>query len=187
MSINTKNIIKIPHNISIFYCPEKKVMIIKGPQSKNFLKLDVDISLKEKSREIWVSSKADIQKCQNNFKKIQGTTTALIKQLIYGTLTNICLKVMLVGIGYKAFHIPDSNDTLLQFRLGFSHSLFFKIPESIKITCLKSTKLFIYGNSYYDVTQVALKIRRKKIPEPYKGKGIKYENEKIMLKGGKKV
>jgi large subunit ribosomal protein L6 len=73
------------------------------------------------------------------------------------------------------------------FKLGYSHSLYFKIPEQLIIFCLKFTKLFIYGNSYQNVTQIASLIRSYKKPEPYKGKGILYETEKILLKEGKKI
>lgn len=187
MSLKAKNSIKIPNNINIFYCTEKNIMVIQGPLSKNYLKSEVKIFLNNKTNEILVSSKSVTQKHQNNLKNIQGTTIALIKQCMYNTLTNICLKVTLVGIGYKAFPVVDLKDQILQFRLGFSHSLFFKIPASISIVSFKFTKLFIYGNSYYYATQTASKIKSKKTPEPYKGKGIKYENEKIELKRGKKV
>lgn len=75
----------------------------------------------------------------------------------------------------------------MQFKLGFSHSIYYKIPEALKIVPVKSVFIYVFGNSYYNVTQAAATIRSYKSPEPYKGKGILYENEKISLKEGKKV
>ena len=76
---------------------------------------------------------------------------------------------------------------LLNFKLGYSHQIFFKIPRNLNVFCLKSTKLFVSGLSNSYVNQIAALIRSYKTPEPYKGKGILYENEKIILKEGKKI
>ena len=65
--------------------------------------------------------------------------------------------------------------------------LYFQVPVKIGVFCFKATKLFIYGNSYQNVTKIASLIRSYKKPEPYKGKGILYETEKITLKKGKKI
>lgn len=76
---------------------------------------------------------------------------------------------------------------LLHFKLGYSHHIYFRIPANLKICCLKANKLFVLGYSYLFVTQIASLIRSYKVPEPYKGKGIVYTTEKIILKEGKKV
>ena len=73
------------------------------------------------------------------------------------------------------------------FKLGYSHPIFFKIPNNLQIFCFKFIKLFVWGNSYKNITQTSALIRSYKKPEPYKGKGILYEGEKIVLKEGKKV
>jgi large subunit ribosomal protein L6 len=90
-------------------------------------------------------------------------------------------------VGYRAFDVDNFENKLLLFKLGYSHSIYFKIPIESQIFCLKRTKLFIHGNSYQDITKIAAFIRSYKKPEPYKGKGILYETEKIILKEGKKV
>ena len=76
---------------------------------------------------------------------------------------------------------------MLEFKLGYSHNIYFKIPKNLTVFCLKSDKIFISGNFYEYISQIASQIRSYKTPEPYKGKGILYENEKIFLKEGKKV
>ena len=120
-------------------------------------------------------------------KSIQGTTTALLKQLILEASITLYKKLKLVGIGYKAFNHENFKDKLLIFKLGYSHFIYFKVPTELKIFCLKSTKLFVYGNSYQEITQTTSIIRSYKKPEPYKGKGILYETEKVLLKEGKKI
>ena len=118
---------------------------------------------------------------------LQGTALALIKQAVIETSYLLYTKLKFVGIGYRALPIDQLDDKLLSFKLGYSHSIFFKPTSDTNIFCLKRTKLFVWGNSYKDITKIASKIRSYKKPEPYKGKGILYENEKIKLKEGKKV
>ena len=72
-------------------------------------------------------------------------------------------------------------------KLGYSHDIYLKIPRNLEISSLKFTKLFISGFSYGKITQTAALIQSYKYPEPYKGKGILYENQKIQLKEGKKI
>ena len=112
---------------------------------------------------------------------------ALIRKTFFEISNQICKKLKLVGVGYRVFLIEILNIKLIHLKLGYSHSIYFKIPNSVTIKSHKSIKLFISGNSYNFVSQIAATIRRFKLPEPYKGKGILYENEKIILKEGKKV
>ena len=92
-----------------------------------------------------------------------------------------------MGVGYRAFDVENFENKLLFFKLGYSHPIFFKITNNLRIVSLKFTKLFICGNSYQSIAQTASLIRSYKKPEPYKGKGILYDNEKITIKEGKKV
>lgn len=189
---NTKKkyIIKIPSHISILYSNNKQILNIIGPLKKKSLKLKVKISISNYEKTLTISSLA-FSKISNNEKKklkaIQGTTVALIKQSILETSSILYQKLKLVGIGYRVFENEDFKGKLLLLKLGYSHSIYFKIPNKLKIFCLKSTKLFIFGNSYQEISQTASVIRCYKKPEPYKGKGILYETEKIILKEGKKI
>ena len=99
-------------------------------------------------------------------------------------LTNVKLK--LVGIGYKVFEINHIKN-LYQFKLGFSHSIFYRIPENVKVTVKKNTLIYLSSSNLNNVTQIASDIRSYKKPEPYKGKGILYYNETVKLKQGKKI
>jgi large subunit ribosomal protein L6 len=189
-TINSKYNIKIPKNIIVLYCDTKNIITIVGPLGKKALKLKVKLEILKLERTIYVTSIPNYQMSNSSKKKhkaMQGTTVALIKQLFIETLTIFYQKLKFVGVGYRAFEVDQFKDELLLFKLGYSHHIYFKIPKNIDIFCLKLTKLFIYGNSYQNITQVAATIQSHKFPEPYKGKGILHENEKIKLKEGKKV
>ena len=185
-----ENTIKIPTNTTVLYCSKKNIITIIGLLTQKSLKINVKIKVLTTKNLIEVSSIPLSQISNNNKKKfsaVQGTTIALIKQLLLETSYVYYKKLKLVGIGYRAFDVENFENKLLLFKLGYSHSIYLKTPIKSQIFCLKTTKLFIYGNSYQNITQTAAYIRSYKKPEPYKGKGILYENEKIMLKEGKKV
>jgi large subunit ribosomal protein L6 len=189
-NIPKKYCIKIPNNTTILYCNKKKVITVIGPLKRKTLKLKVKISIPKTESVIKISA-VPFTKISNNEKKkikaLQGTTFALIKQLLVETSTVLYQKLKFIGVGYRAFSVDNFEDKLLLFKLGYSHPIYFKVSKDLKIFCLKLTKLFIYGSSYQHVTQISSLIRSYKKPEPYKGKGILYDNEKIKLKEGKKV
>ncbi|MAV82686.1 MAG: 50S ribosomal protein L6 [Pelagibacteraceae bacterium] len=115
-------------------------------------------------------------------KALLGTLYANIKNEIHGNSVGFEKKLELVGTGYKA----NLNGKVLVLSLGFSHDINFKIPENISIKVEKSTNLSISGPSKQLVGQVAAEIKSYRKPEPYKGKGVRYEGEKIYRKEGKK-
>jgi large subunit ribosomal protein L6 len=110
-----------------------------------------------------------------------------IRQILIEITYILHCKVNLIGVGYRVFtHEKLANQ--IYFKLGFSHLIYFRIPLGINIYCQKFTKLFFFGNSSYNLlTQTIAQIRNCKLPEPYKGKGILYDQEKIILKKGKKI
>ena len=184
-----KNSIKIPKNILVIYNNKKKIITLIGPLQVESLKLSLNLIIKTGLNVIEVTDKP-FQKSNLNKKQIkslQGTTVALIKQVLLETSALIYNKLKIIGVGYRVLNVEGFNDKLLMFKLGYSHSLYYKIPNELKIFNLKSTKLFIYGNSYQNVSQSASVIRSYKKPEPYKGKGILFDSEKIILKEGKKI
>lgn len=108
-----------------------------------------------------------------------------LQKLFDGLEKNYSLKLNLVGLGFK-INILENN--LIELKLGFSHSIFYKLPQGIKILQPKD-RISIYllmGPELTKLTQVFATLRRLKKPEPYKGKGIRYFNEIIKLKEGKK-
>lgn len=111
-----------------------------------------------------------------------GTTRRLVSNLIGGVHAGFTKKLEINGVGYRA-SVQGKN---LVLQLGFSHDVTFPIPDGIDIKCEKPTSVSVSGADRQRVGEVAAKIRSYRKPEPYKGKGVKYENEFILRKEGKK-
>lgn len=184
-------IIKIPNDISIFYCINKKIVIFFGPIGKKTIILKTKILLFIRKSFITVTKTFFVSKISNQIKRklkcIQKTYFTLFKQIILEISILLHNKLKFIGIGFKCFTLNLFKNLLLDLRLGFSHKIYFKIPEKIKIFCVKSTNIIIFGNSFQAVNQVTALIRLFKIPEVFKGKGILYQTEQIILKEGKKT
>jgi|SRR6476620_826019 len=185
-----KYLIKTPKETTVIYCNKNKIITVIGLLKKKSLKLQVELNFNEKFNVIEVTaipfSKLS-NKDKKNIKAMQGTTVALIKQLLIETSSIFYQKLKFIGVGYRAFEIDSFEKRILLLKLGYSHDIYLKIPRNLEISSLKFTKLFISGFSYQKITQAAALIQSYKHPEPYKGKGILYENQKIELKEGKKV
>ena len=115
-------------------------------------------------------------------RALWGTTRANINTLVKGVSEGYTKNLELIGVGYKA----RMEGTKLVLSLGFSHDVDFPAPKGIKISCESPTQIKIFGVDKQLVGQVAAEIRKYRKPEPYKGKGVKYENEYIRRKEGKK-
>jgi large subunit ribosomal protein L6 len=111
-----------------------------------------------------------------------GSTRANLRNLVQGVSAGYTRNLEINGVGYRAA-VQGKN---LQLQLGFSHDVLYPIPEGITIKCEKPTSISISGFDKQRVGQVAAEIRGYKRPEPYKGKGIKYDNETVRRKEGKK-
>jgi len=185
-----KHIIKIPNSVKVFYSNKKNMIIFKSLKKQSSLKPNVKIFFKEQEKKLYISSISTNKKLKKNKAKIiKNTTVALAKQKIFEVLTTTYLKLNFVGLGYRVLNadIGDYENALIMLKLGFSKPIFFKASANTKIFNLKLTKSCVYGSFYLDVTQVAAQIRYLKPPEPYKGKGILYEGEKVVLRPGKKT
>ena len=185
-----KHIIKIPNDVNLIYIRKKKIIIFISPVCKKSLKLKTQIFLSSLKKSIIITRIPFINIPNNKLKKLkslQGTNLALIKQCLIEISILLYQKLKFIGVGYRVFSVNNLNNKLLLFKLGYSHFLYFKLLNNFKFFNLKMTKLFIFGHSYQNITQIASLIRSYKKPEPYKGKGILYDTEKIMLKKGKAV
>lgn len=190
MQIPKKYTIKIPKDISLIYCNKKKIITFFGPKSSKSIKLKVNIVINDSEKILKISSVPFFDVPNNEKKKIkaiQGTTVALIKQILTEISTIIYKKLKIVGVSYRALIEESFDNQLLLLKLGFSHLVYFRISKKLSLFCKKRTQLFISSNSYQDLTHLSSLIRNLKSPEPYKGKGILYDNEKVILKAGKKI
>ena len=115
-------------------------------------------------------------------RSMWGTARSRIQSMVTGVAEGFTKKLEINGVGYRAQ--VQGKELLLQ--LGFSHEIKFPIPEGVKIECPDQTHISISGADKQKVGQTAAEIRKFRPPEPYKGKGIKYENEYIFRKEGKK-
>ena len=111
-----------------------------------------------------------------------GMNRTQIANLIEGVTTGFTKYLELNGVGYRA----ALQGNILKLSLGYSHEIDFEVPESVKITVPKPTEIIINGIDQQIVGQVAANIREKRKPEPYKGKGIRYKDEYVFAKEGKK-
>jgi large subunit ribosomal protein L6 len=134
------------------------------------------ITVKQEGEDIIVSRSTD----EPEFRAKHGLMRALINNMVVGVTTGFSKKLEINGVGYRvAMQGAD-----LKFNLGFSHDVIFKIPQGISIA-LEANTVTVSGIDKQQVGQVAAEIRALKKPEPYKGKGIKYEGERIIRKSGK--
>ncbi|MBV8093821.1 MAG: 50S ribosomal protein L6 [Acetobacteraceae bacterium] len=111
-----------------------------------------------------------------------GTTRALVASMVHGVSAGYSKSMEITGTGYRAA-VSGKN---LELNLGFSHPVIYPIPAGIKITCERPTAVKVEGVDKRLVGQVASEIRHYRLPEPYKGKGVRYTDETIRRKEGKK-
>ncbi len=112
-----------------------------------------------------------------------GTMRALLANMVHGVSEGFERKLNLVGVGYRA-SMQGSN---LNLQLGFSHPVEFAVPEGVSIETPSQTEIVVRGCDKQQVGQVAAKIRAYRPPEPYKGKGVRYADEQVVMKEAKKA
>ncbi len=152
---------------------------IEGPHGKLKMDLPKHTSAKVEEGKVHVSRDGDTAEC----KAMHGLSRALLNNCVRGVTEGFSKKLEIQGVGYKA----AVQGKTLNLTLGFSHPVLYPIPESIKITVLENTKLTVEGPDRHLVGQVAADIRAFYPPEPYKGKGVRYADEKVVRKEGKTV
>lgn len=158
---------------------DNNVVKAKGKMGELSYSAGEDVDIKLDGSEIWVSPR---ETETSNNRKMWGTARAQINNVIKGVSEGFVKKLEINGVGYKA-QVQGKN---LKLNLGYSHDVDFPIPEDLKVACPTPTSIEITGISKQRVGQFASEVRAKRPPEPYKGKGIKYEGEYILRKEGKK-
>jgi len=113
---------------------------------------------------------------------VAGTTRALLANMVVGVTDGFERKLELSGIGYRA----QAQGGKLNLTLGFSHPVVYEVPEDVSVETPSQTEVVIKGTDKQRVGQVAAEIRRFRPPEPYKGKGVRYADERVVLKEAKK-
>ena len=155
-----------------------KTVKVKGPKGELSVKLVAEVDAKVDADGITVSPRDDMEKA----RQMWGLSRTLVNNLVVGVTQGFSQKLEINGVGYRAAVQGKS----LNLQLGFSHDVAYPIPAGITITAEKPTMLTVAGIDKQLVGQVSAEIRSYRPPEPYKGKGVKYAEEHIRRKEGKK-
>jgi large subunit ribosomal protein L6 len=152
-------------------------LAVKGPKGELKRQLHHKINIEHKDNQIIVTRQNDSKESRS----LHGLTRALIANMVEGVNEGFKKKLEIVGVGYKA----EMKDKNLLLTIGYSHQIVIALPDSITVTTPTPTEIEISGIDKELVGKIAAKIRSFRKPEPYKGKGIKYQNEYIRRKAGK--
>lgn len=160
---------------------------VKGQKGQLSMPLHPFVHVAVESNQIKITPNADARKSITGkgiklYKSIAGTMRAKISNVIHGVTQGFEVKLVLVGVGYRA----QAKGKTLGLSLGFSHPTDFHVPEGITIETPSQTEILVKGANKELVGKVAAEIRAIRSPEPYKGKGVRYANEVIELKETKK-
>lgn len=175
MSRIGKKPVAIPKGVSAVITD--KTLKIKGPKGELAQSFHPNLSVEVKDGEIIVGRPDD----SKENKALHGLTRALIQNMIDGVIKEYQKTLDIVGVGYRA-ELKGKN---LLINIGFSHPIYFMPPDGITVQTPTPTQVVISGIDKQLVGLVAAKIRSFRVPEPYKGKGIKYTDEYIIRKAGK--
>ncbi|CAM3122942.1 50S ribosomal protein L6 [Streptobacillus ratti] len=176
MSRVGKKPITIPKGVEI--TNEGNVYTVKGPKGTLTRELSSEIKVNIENNEITFERPNDLP----NIRALHGTTRANVNNMVVGVSEGFKIKLELVGVGYRVAAAGKG----ITMALGYSHPVDIAPIEGITFTVEGNTKLTVEGIDKQLVGQVASDIRAKRAPEPYKGKGVKYADEKIRRKEGKK-
>ena len=176
MSRIGKKPIILPENVMANITGQK--IEVKGPNGSRDFLISKEVEINLNDNQIVVKPRNLSKKSRQHW----GMNRTQIANLIEGVTTGFTKNLELNGVGYRA----ALQGNILKLSLGYSHDIDFEVPESVKITVPKPTEIIINGIDQQIVGQVAANIREKRKPEPYKGKGIRYKDEYVFAKEGKK-
>ncbi len=154
-------------------------VFVEGPKGKLDFELPRRTTAKLDGGNVLVSRDGEDAEA----KSLHGLSRALVNNMIKGVSDGFVKKLEIQGVGFKAAVVGKN----VNLSLGYSHPLNYPIPDQIKVTVEENTKVTIEGPSKQLVGQVAAEIRSYYPPEPYKGKGVRYSDEKVIRKEGKTV
>jgi large subunit ribosomal protein L6 len=167
--------VKIPAGVKVSF--QDEVMTVEGPKGKLCQKYKPLINFKNEGDEI-VVSRANEEK---QTKAYHGLYRNLLNNMVIGVSRGFSRVLIITGVGYRA----EVQGNLLFMSLGYSNDIYVGIPEGISVTADPNGKVVISGIDKHKVGEYASQIRKLRLPEPYKGKGIRYDDEQIRRKVGK--
>lgn len=175
MSRIGNRILQLPDNVTVE--TNGNIVTAKGPKGELSTEINENITVKVEDNKVFTTRKND------NYKNFHGTANANINNMIIGVTEGYEKKLEAVGVGYR-FAIKGNN---LVVTAGYSHPVEMETPKGITLESPSNTELFVRGIDKQQVGEFTAKVRKIREPEPYKGKGIRYSNEQIIRKTGKKA
>ena len=175
MSRIGKKPIPVPKNVTATI--DGQTVKVKGPKGELERRLHPSMAVSMEDGNITVARPSD----EPGHRALHGLTRTLVANMVDGVTKGYSKQLEIIGVGYKAEARPYG----LQLALGFSHPVEYRAPKGIKLTAPQPTQVIIEGADKELVGQVAAELRSLRPPEPYKGKGIKYQGEQVRRKAGK--
>ena len=175
MSRIGNRIITIPEGVTVENV--NNVVTVKGPKGTLTQPMLKDITMKQEGNQI------TLERLNENAKAMHGTMNALINNMITGVTNGYAKTLEIIGVGYR-FNVQGNK---LVVSAGYSHPVEMMIPEGLTVEANGNTEITVKGINKVVVGEFAAKIREIRQPEPYKGKGIRYKDEHIVRKEGKKA
>ena len=176
MSRVAKNPIVLPAGIEVTLAANE--VSVKGPLGTLKQVLSSDVAVQRVGEQLQCSATNDSKQAN----AMSGTVRALLANMILGVSKGFERKLTLVGVGYRA----QAAGETLNLTLGYSHPVVYKMPKGVKVETPTQTDIVLKGSDKQQVGQVAAEIRAFREPEPYKGKGVRYADEVVILKETKK-
>ena len=175
MSRIGKKPVPVPSGVTVSV--DGQTVKVKGPRGELTRALNPEMRVSVENGEVTVARPSD----ETRHKALHGLSRTLVANMVEGVTTGFTKILEIVGVGYRAETKPFG----LTLQLGYSHPIEYKAPEGISLRAVSPTVVEVSGTNKEVVGQVAAEIRSLRPPEPYKGKGVKYQGEVIRRKAGK--
>lgn len=175
MSRVGNRILSLPENVTV--TTDGNIVTVKGPKGELSTEINKNITVNVEGNEVKIERKSD------EYKNFHGTANANINNMIIGVTQGFEKKLESVGVGYR-FQLKGNE---LEVKAGYSHPVIVKVPAGITLESPSNTELTVKGIDKQLVGEFAANVRKIRKPEPYKGKGIRYKDEHIIRKVGKKA
>ena len=169
--------IPVPDGVSVEIAPER--VSVKGPKGELSERIDRDMTVEQEDGTLVVRRPSD----RGEHRALHGLTRTLISNMVAGVTEGFEKRLEIQGVGYRA-QLKGRN---LELALGYSHPVAIEAPENVEFEVPQPTQVIVRGISKQVVGETAARIRKQRPPEPYKGKGIRYEGEYVARKVGKRA
>ena len=169
--------IPVPDGVTVTIEPE--LVVVKGPKGELSERVNRDITVEQSEGQIVVTRPTD----RGEHRALHGLTRSLVANMVEGVTNGYAKALEIQGVGYRAA-LKGKN---LELALGYSHPVPIEAPEGIEFEVPQPTRVVVRGISKQKVGEIAAVIRKQRPPEPYKGKGIRYEGEYVARKVGKRA